>query len=310
MSNENLSPIPPAAPGSAPPPLAPTPGKPARSTLGLVALILAVVGFVLVLIPLIGVVGFILLVAAFVLSIVALAQKGRQSSRSYCPSSAPIVGGIVLGVTAVNVVGDALEDAGVSIRPTGDGSPTESSAPAPDTAAVPLGSAATTGNLALTVTGVEPGVAQLGTTIGDTFLGEKAQGQFVLVHVSVANTGNESELFSDAQAKVLDAQGREFSANSAAGVYIDGNSAFGGEINPGNSLAHVLVFDIPLDAVATTLHLPGAVRLRRRPGAARAAVAADRQARLETGSRNGLVSRRSRPRESTGLPSSSTSSRG
>ncbi len=260
MSNGNLSPIPPATPGAAPaPPAAAPPTKPARSTLGLVAIILAAVGFVLVLVPLIGVVGFILLVAAFVLSIVALAQKGRQKTLAVIALVlsvvGPVVGGVVLAVTAVKVVGEALEGAVPSIGPSDGGS--AAGAPAGADAPVALGSPATIGSLAVTVTGVDTGVPQLGSTIGDTFLGEKAQGQFVLVHVSVANTGGTAEMFSDSGAKLLDAQGREFSVNSAAGLYIDGNGAFGGEVNPGNSLQHVLVFDIPLDTVATTLTYQG-----------------------------------------------------
>lgn len=133
--------------------------------------------------------------------------------------------------------------------------PAEEEPAAPATA--PIGTAAQTGNLAITVTKVEPGVAQVGTEVGGTLLGEKAQGQFVLVHVSVENVGAEAESFSDMNAKVYDAEGREFEANSAAGIYIEGNDSLFGEINPGNTLQGVLVYDLPADAAPERLEYQG-----------------------------------------------------
>lgn len=250
MSDEHRSPVPPPIPGGAPAPSAVT-ARPAKSILGLTAFIIAIVGFVLALIPLIGVVGFILLVAAFVLAIIALVQKGRSKALAVVALVlsivGPIAGAIVLATAATRIVGEVLESTGSS-----------SEAPAApaveeDDAAVPIGSTATAGTLQLVVTGVEAGVPSVGSMIGDTLLGETAQGQFILVHMTATNTGDKAERFSDTGATLIDAQGREFSANSAAAIYVDGNSAFGGEINPGNTLTHVLVFDIPLDAIATTL---------------------------------------------------------
>jgi hypothetical protein len=49
-----------------------------------------------------------------------------------------------------------------------------------------------------TVTKVEPGVARVG---GD-LLSQQAQGQYVLVHVTVANVGNEAQIFSDSSSGV------------------------------------------------------------------------------------------------------------
>lgn len=128
----------------------------------------------------------------------------------------------------------------------------------PETPAMaPIGTPAQTGNLSITVAKVEPGIAQVGTEVGGTLLGEKAQGQFVLVHVSVENVGTEAESFADMNAKVYDAEGREFEANSAAGIYIEGNDSLFGEVNPGNTLQGVLVFDLPADAAAERLEYKG-----------------------------------------------------
>ncbi len=118
MSNDHLSPVPPVASAAIQEQPTAMPANAGRSALGLIALLLAVLGFVLVLIPLIGVVGFILLFAAFVLSIVALARRGRRKALAgvalVLSVVGPIVGGIVLAATAVKVVGDALQGAGAS----------------------------------------------------------------------------------------------------------------------------------------------------------------------------------------------------
>jgi len=128
--------------------------------------------------------------------------------------------------------------------------------PADEPATTPLGTPASTGDLELTVTGVETGVAQVGEEFGGTLLGERAQGQFVLVHLTVANTGDGPTSFASFNAKLLDAGGREFGANDAAALYIEGNSLYE-EINPGNTLQGVLVFDIPADAAPAALEYDG-----------------------------------------------------
>ena len=97
------------------------------------------------------------------------------------------------------------------------------------------------GKFEFMVTKVKPGVA----TVGDSMLGKKAQGQFVLVSITVANIGDEPQtLVGDAQ-KLFDTQGRKFSVDTEAAVYLaDSNSIFE-EINPGNSVKGTLLFDIP-----------------------------------------------------------------
>ena len=116
------------------------------------------------------------------------------------------------------------------------------SAPVKAPAAGPeIGDKVRDGKFEFTVTKVKPGVA----TVGDSMLGKKAQGQFVLVSITVANIGDEPQtLVGDAQ-KLFDTQGRKFSVDTEAAVYLaDSNSIFE-EINPGNLVKGTLLFDIP-----------------------------------------------------------------
>ncbi|WP_231955091.1 DUF4352 domain-containing protein [Occultella aeris] len=91
-------------------------------------------------------------------------------------------------------------------------------------------------------------------TVGSEYFNGQAPGQFVLVHLTVTNIGEAPQYFSDSDQQ-LDAAGREFAANSAAGIWIEGNDTFVTEINPGNTVAGTIVFDIPADAVPSTLEL-------------------------------------------------------
>lgn len=107
------------------------------------------------------------------------------------------------------------------------------------------------GNLQFVVTKVQTGV----TRVGDQYLGQKAQGQFVLISVTVTNVGKSAETFTDSDQKIKDAQGRTFSADSSADIYIPDNQVLLQEINPGNSARGVLAFDMPVGATPVSITL-------------------------------------------------------
>ena len=101
------------------------------------------------------------------------------------------------------------------------------------------------GKFQFSVTKVKPGVAQIG---GNDF-GAKAQGQFVLVTVKVKNIGDEPQtLFGDNQTLFID--GKKYSADTMAAIYLDESKSLMEEINPGNSLTGTIVFDVPKNATA------------------------------------------------------------
>jgi hypothetical protein len=98
------------------------------------------------------------------------------------------------------------------------------------------------GKFEFTVNSVECGETEL----GDDILGTTAQGQFCLVSLTVENIGDEPQsLFGDNQ-YLLDSEGRKFSADTEAQLYLDeGQLTIYEEVNPGNSVEGIVVFDVP-----------------------------------------------------------------
>jgi hypothetical protein len=122
--------------------------------------------------------------------------------------------------------------------------------PAAKTAKV--GEATRDGKFEFTVKQTKCGVA----TVGPKLLEEKAQGQFCLVTVQVKNIGKEAQMLSDSNQKAYAADGTEYSTDTGAGIYANEDSAtFLNEINPGNQVTGVLVFDIPKNVKLTKLEL-------------------------------------------------------
>lgn len=114
-----------------------------------------------------------------------------------------------------------------------------------------VGTAVRDGEFEFTVTKVKKGVA----SVGSRYLKQKAQGQYVILNVTVKNIGEKPQLLSDSEQKVRDGSGREFSTDSTAGIYIEDNKVFFSEINPGNSVKGQLVFDMPKGAKPATVEL-------------------------------------------------------
>jgi hypothetical protein len=123
--------------------------------------------------------------------------------------------------------------------------------PADSAKAAKVGTAVRDGQFEFTVTKVEKGVA----SVGADFLEEKAQGQFVLVHVTVKNIGTKPQTLIDSVQKVRDGEGREFTTDSTAAIVIKGNDVFFNEINPGNAVKGTLVYDMPKDAKPASIEL-------------------------------------------------------
>lgn len=171
----------------------------------------------------------------------------------------------ILAILALIVVGSALGGGKRDQPPAAGGSaPAATSAPAeqqsgsggqqeqgqpqsqPSSASLPgIGTAVSSGDLSFTVTKVETGVA----SVGSSSIGHSAQGQYVLVHVSVANTGKKSETLSASQQLLVDTQGRQHETDSTASMYLGEDSLIFEEINPGNTATGILIYDIPADAV-------------------------------------------------------------
>lgn len=117
--------------------------------------------------------------------------------------------------------------------------------------AVRLGTPVRDGKFEFTVTKVAPGVQKIGGEFG----GEKAQGQFILTHVTVKNTGSEAQTFDGSSQKLFDANDRTCSADTEAAMYLDESQSFLNEINPGSKVKGIVVFDVPNNVTPVKMEL-------------------------------------------------------
>lgn len=164
------------------------------------------------------------IVAVFVIAGVA-GGGDKDTPAPAAPAAAPAAGGAAPAAPAVE----------------------EQDAPAPG-----IGSAVRDGKFEFTVTNVESGLTSLGD---NPYLAEEAQGQFVVVTMTVLNTSNEPKGVSPGDQKMFDAQGREFKADTAAALNLDTDVAFWDEINPGNTVTLKVVYDMPAGAVPASMEL-------------------------------------------------------
>ena len=190
------------------------------------------------------------------------ATAGKGWIRRHKILSGLIAAAALVGVIAVASNGSSTTTTTTAAPQGPVAAPAVPAAPAPPAAAAPSPAAPVEpavgvntpvrdGKFEFTVTQVEKGVP----SVGDKYLNAKAQGQFVLVHVTVTNIGKEPAYLLDGNQKVTDAQGRQFSADSSAAIYLKDNSVLFKEINPGNSVKGTLVYDMPKDASPAAIEL-------------------------------------------------------
>jgi hypothetical protein len=76
------------------------------------------------------------------------------------------------------------------------------------------------------------------------------------VTVKVENIGDEAQMFDGSSQKLFDAKGRQFDADSAAATYLgDQAKSFLNDINPGNAVTGVVVYDVPKSIQLAKLEL-------------------------------------------------------
>jgi hypothetical protein len=82
-------------------------------------------------------------------------------------------------------------------------------------------------------------------SLGSDFLREDADGIFLVVDVTVENTGTKASYLSSDMVKLVDDRGREFSPDTTAGFYMGGSALSFDRINPGIVKRGVIVYDVP-----------------------------------------------------------------
>lgn len=108
------------------------------------------------------------------------------------------------------------------------------------------------GKFEFVVTEVQTGLSEVGD---NPYLQRKAQGQFVIVTMTVQNISDKPKSLSPSNQELYDAQGRKFSADTMAAINLDSDVAVWDEINPGNTVTMHVVYDMPADAVPAEIAL-------------------------------------------------------
>lgn len=118
-----------------------------------------------------------------------------------------------------------------------------------------LNEAVRDGKFEFTVSKVTCGESSVGT---NPYLTKQAQGQYCRVSMNIKNIGDKAQGLSSSDQKLIDAQGKQYSADDQATLYAapeGASSTWFNQINPGNSVSGDIIFDIPKDVTPTTAEL-------------------------------------------------------
>jgi hypothetical protein len=102
------------------------------------------------------------------------------------------------------------------------------------------------GNFAYIFHGMET-KSEIGEYVFDTFLGEKADGVFLIFDVTIENVGKESEYMWSSNIKVVDDEGRSYSEDTTASIYLEDNKFIFEQMQPRLPKRGKIVFDVPKD---------------------------------------------------------------
>lgn len=167
--------------------------------------------------------------------------------------------GVVVFLAAVSALsdGDKDGDKNADKKPAASAAFASPAAQAPSAAPEPVTATLNTpvrdGKFEFVVHSVQPGLAQVGD---NPFLQQKAQGQFVIVTLSVQNIGDRAQGFSPGNQKLIDADGRSFESDSSAQIALDDSGIpLWDNINPGNTVSVKLVYDMPQTAAPARIEL-------------------------------------------------------
>ena len=171
-----------------------------------------------------------------------------------------ILGAIVVVIIAISALSGGGSDksddsasSGASAPSTAAGGGGENSGGENGSAAAGLNTPVRDGKFEFVVTGVESGLAEVGD---NPYLTEKAQGQFVIVSMSVKNIAEKPQSFDPTAQKLVDAQGRSFTNSTTAQIALGGSQIpVWDNINPGNEVQVKVVYDMPAGAVPSSIEL-------------------------------------------------------
>lgn len=165
----------------------------------------------------------------------------------------------LVAVVALIVIGNALGGGGDSTdqgTSTGGTSAQVTEAPSQGSAeqapeAAGTGDSVRDGKFEFTVRKVECEKSRVGTKD----FGVTAQGQFCFVYMKVENIGKEAQTLDGGSQYLFGSGGQKFDADTEAAIYLDDSKTFLEQINPGNAVDGIVVFDIPKSATPAKLEL-------------------------------------------------------
>jgi hypothetical protein len=152
--------------------------------------------------------------------------------------SAGAIIALIIGIPTVTIIG--LFAAVVLLMALT--TPRTTSAPTADVPAVGIGTVATTPNFEYVVTD-QPEEADQVTGSRDT---HTAQGRWIIVPVTITNTGQEPAYLYGHGIRLVDTDGRTYDDDTEATFAVD-NTTYTEQLNPGQSGDFKVVFDVPTD---------------------------------------------------------------
>jgi len=158
---------------------------------------------------------------------------------------------VILGLILVMILASAL-GGGEDKNTNKNGNSSKSEAKTETTAKI--GAPVRDGQFEFVVNSVTCGKPSVTDQSG--YVTKTAQGQYCLMDVTVKNIGDKQQYFAESDQKLLNGSGQEYSPDSAATITNSNNSdALLAQINPGNTVQGVLVYDIPKDQTPVTVEL-------------------------------------------------------
>ncbi len=198
----------------------------------------------------IPVIGWILVALALIFGIVGLVKISKDK---HLNGKGLSIAGIILGALGLIIAIGAMSGSTSDVSPIKEAAPVEEVVlPVAETPKVvepttfKIGDKIVAGDFTWKITGMDK-QSEIGENIYGTFMGEKADGEFLILSVEVENTGNEAKYLMDSFVKLVDDKSREFSADTMAAIYIkpQGSALMFEVINPGIIKKGKIVFDVP-----------------------------------------------------------------
>ena len=177
-------------------------------------------------------------------------KKGSRG-RGFALGCLGVLGVLVLVGIIVALAGGG-DDGGTGTatdQPSATTTGTKTTEAAPKAAGI--GTPVRDGKFEFTVSKVDCGKSRIGTKD----FGTTAQGQFCLVSVKVENIGQEAQTLDGSSQYLYGDGGQKYDADTEAAIYLDDAQTFLEQINPGNTVNGVVVFDIPKDAKPAKIEL-------------------------------------------------------